>query len=188
MSYYKHTESTKPRRVTTRASTAKSWSHQPLTHAQKAKISIGARAAWDIHREVGLTTLDFEAWRHEETHVACGIASLREATNQHYRSIVGHFLKLQGKTKDAAALFQKTGRVKGSTEVSDTHENRETGLHLIQNFLKTTDEITWEYLLKITRDQFSTQDLNTLTAFQLQRLLFTLKARARAKKRKILFP
>jgi hypothetical protein len=69
----------------------------PLTKGQKATLCILAREAFDQEQPGE----DYEAWRHEQTRLACGISSLRAVQQQHYAGIKAHFLNLMGRTGEA---------------------------------------------------------------------------------------
>lgn len=178
MSYQKRQDSSspKPRR------TAAQWAQQPLTHNQKATLSMAARSAWEVQQKAGLADGDFETWRHDQTEVACGLRSLRDASNSHFRSILAHFLRLAGKEADAAKLWAKTGRVAGSSEVHDTHENREAARAILaQVVLGSSGKISDNYVAAIAKAKFGDADIYRLTARQLQDLTITVKARAQRK-------
>jgi len=178
MSYHKRQESpaSKPKR------TAAQWAKQPLTNSQKATLSMAARAAWDVQQKAGLADGDFDTWRHEQTEVACGIDSLRDATNSHFRAIMAHFLRLAGREDEAAKLWAKTGRVAGSNEVHDTHENRESARAILAQFiLGSGGKIHANYVAAIAKNKFGEGDVYRLTARQLQDLAVTVKARLQRK-------
>ena len=122
MSYYKRSEK-EPRRA--RKSAGKSWGdNAPLTNPQKGKLSMYAREAWDALDRAGLVDgEDFDDWKHTQTEIACGVNSFRLATNKQFRSIKGRFLRLAGKEAEAKKTLSTTGRVAGSKEQHDTHEN-----------------------------------------------------------------
>lgn len=184
MSYYDRNSSAQkpPRRRAAAAPATKavSWTNKRLDNGQKAKLSIAARVAWDIQSQAGLVDGKFDDWRHAETKVACGLESLREATNAHFRSILAHFFRLAGKIAEADAVWAKTGRVAGSTQVHDTHENREVARALIRDLVTGSNgRLHPAYVAAIARGKFGNEDLLALTAKDLQDLLFTLRARLR---------
>lgn len=180
MSYYDRASSSVTRRKRPATTGAAAWSNKPLSNSQKAKLAIAARSAWAAHTQAGLTDENFDDWRHAQTRIACGTESLRSATNQHFRSILAHFLRLAGKTSAAEAMWQKTGRVAGSNQIHDTHENRDTARALIRDLVANSHgRITDAYVAAIVRDKFAGTDYYNLTALDLQQLLYTLKARFR---------
>ncbi len=154
---------------------AKQWVTKPLSNTQKAELAIAARAAYDIQIEHGLTDAKFDAWRHQQTEIACGKSSLREATNRDYRSIKAHFFRLAGRESAAKEIWAKTGRVKGSEELHDTHENRELARALIRDKITASNgRINDAYVEAILADKHPGQTLLDLTASQLQNLLYTI--------------
>ena len=178
MSYYKRSEK-EPRRA--RKSAGKSWGdNAPLTNPQKGKLSMYAREAWDALDRAGLVDgEDFDDWKHTQTEIACGVNSFRLATNKQFRSIKGRFLRLAGKEAEAKKTLSTTGRVAGSKEQHDTHENRELKFKLIMG-LVSSGKIDAGLVTLKAQDKFGTMDLNTLTNKQLEGLYLTLKGRARA--------
>lgn len=162
---------------------AREWTAKPLSNAQKMRISIAARDAFKVLQHLGLDdNMKFDDWRHFVTKKCCGIASLKEATNNQFRIIYGTFLQLGGKEKEAQVFLGKTGMVKGSDELKDTHERREQARFLISNLIGKSDGlITHEYMVSIAADKFNNKPLADLTASQLQDLFITLNARLQAK-------
>ncbi|MBV5332131.1 hypothetical protein JZU54_00765, partial [bacterium] len=69
---------------------------------------------------------------------------MREATNQHFRSIEAHFARLCGNEKKAQSIWQKTGRVQGSTEAHDTHENREVARAILRDLVAASNGLISE--------------------------------------------
>jgi hypothetical protein len=161
---------------------AADWATAPLSPAQKAKLSIAAKAAWEIQREAGLTGDDAEAWRHEQVFIACGRAGLREATNKHFRSIEAHFAQLCGNEKQAQEKWSKTGRVQGSAEAHDTHENREAARAILRDLVAASaGAISEAYCETICRGKSAGKGLYQATALELQDVVKTISARVRAK-------
>lgn len=185
MSYHERTHAAKyPRKSAAKPRPAKAaagWSNKLLDNQQKAKLSIAQRAAYDVHQQAGLVDgMDFNAWKYQQTDIACGLESLREATNKHFRSILAHFLRLAGKEAEAAALWARTGRVAGSDQVNDTHENRDVARAIIRDLItKSNGRLNPPYVAAIAKGKFGEPDLDKLTAKNLQDLVFTLGARLR---------
>ena len=181
MSYYDRSrEDARPRRP----KTARNWAaSKALSHDQKAKLSILSKACWQIQVDAGIFDGTEKEFRHQQVEIATGKPGLTACSNADYRAIYGHFLKLQGNTKAAAEVYSKTGRVKGSTEVHDTHENHELAFHQIMSLIRISDgAITDSYADEMSRDMFSGSPIHKLTASQLQSLLFTLVERLRTKR------
>lgn len=178
MSYYdrNQAESSRPKRTPKRY--AASWTNQPLSNEQKAKLSIAARAAYEIQSEAGLVDAPLDDWRRDQTKIACGVASFRDATNTHFRSILAHFLRLSGRVEDAEKIWKTTGRVAGSNQIGDTHENREVARAILTRLVADSRGlISQGYVTAIAADKFPGKDLQHLTAGDLQDLVITIKAR-----------
>lgn len=176
--FTRQAESAKPDRKPA-VKVANNWVTKPLSNPQKAQLSIAARAAFDLQSEHGLTNdLGYDDWRHAETKVACGKESFRQCTNRDFRSILARFYALAGKEKEAAELWKKTGRVEGSQELNDTHENRELCRALIRDKIAASrGAINEAYVAAILRDQHQGKTIHDLTASELQNLVFTITAR-----------
>lgn len=182
MSYYDRSNSPDPRQAKPRPQRAQSWTTKLLSNEQKAKLSIAAKAAWDIQLKAGLVEGNFDAWRYAQTKIACGVESFREATNSHFRSILAHFLRLAGKTGESDAVWKKTGRVAGSTQVQDTHENREVARAIIRDMVAGSNgKISQAYVMAIVANKHPGVGPENLTARDLQNLVYTLKSRLRNK-------
>jgi hypothetical protein len=181
MSYYDRSrQEARPRRP----NSARNWAaSKSLSNDQKAKLSILAKACWQIQVEAGIFDGTEKEFRHQQVEIATGKAGLTACSNADYRAIYAHFLKLQGNAKAAAAVYAKTGRVKGSKEVHDTHENRELAFHQIMRLAQVSDgAITDSYAADLSSDMFAGSPIHQLTASQLQALLFTLVERVRSKR------
>jgi len=179
MSYYERNQS----RSRPPVKRAENWAKKPLSNPQKAKLSIAAKAAWQIQVTAGLDDGSFEDWKHAQNKIACGFESIRDATNSQFRSILGHFLKLSGKTSEAKKIWKTTGRVTGSSEIHDTHENRETARVIIRDIIeKSAGRINDDYVTAIITDKHAGRPYLDLTAKDLQQLVFTLKTRLRTLK------
>lgn len=177
-----------------------------LTNLQKSHLSQLAAKAYASMEKMDLIdnpsalsrSAHMTEWRHEETRKACGLASLKEATNSHFRSIKAHFLHLLGDDAGAFEMQMKTGKPYGRSEKKDTHESRETARHLIISELnhhyhrsrsphwcdaitENGGTITAPYVEAIARAQFQTDRLDSLTAAQLTRLLYTVRNRIAAR-------
>jgi hypothetical protein len=158
---------------------AQNWVTKRLTNPQKAQLSIAAREAFDVQSKHGLTgDQSYDDWRHAETKVACGKSSFRDCTNKDFRSILARFYALAGKEQEAAELWKKTGRVKGSDELNDTVENRELCKALIRDKIAASrGAINDAYVAAIVRNKHQGKTIHDLTASELQQLVFTITAR-----------
>lgn len=179
MSYFKREyDASKPARKPA-AKAAKNWATKPLNKDQKSTLIIAGKEAYNIQSEHGLTReLSFDDWRREQVHIAVQKAGLRECTNQHFRAILARFYRLAGRENEAAALYAKTGRVKGSEESGDTIENREVSLVLIQRLITESEgKINAAYVADIVFDKHQGKAIDQLTASELQKLVFTITDR-----------
>lgn len=158
---------------------SKNWATKPLTNTQKAALAIAARAAFDLQNKLGLTgDLNLADWRHEECKTACGLSSFRELTNTNFRSVMARFLALAGKPDEAKKMWAKTGRVQGSDEHADTHENREVAKAILRDLIASSQgRISDAYVAKIIRDKHPENTLENLPASALQKLIFTIQNR-----------
>lgn len=180
MSYYDRKYSYRDKADRRPQGRAADWNSNPLSNPQKAKIAIAARDAWEVQSRAGLADGNFDAWRHEQTRIACGVDSLRSALNKHFRSILAHFHRLAGHIREADALWSRTGRVAGSQQAGDTHENRETARALIRDMAAASRGLIGEaYIAAILRDRFAGRAVHELTAMELQQLIYTLRSRLR---------
>lgn len=153
-----------------------------LTKAQKYYLSSIAGAAWQIQQNAGLTTLTKDEWRHIEVAKVTGRPGLRECQNGHFRVLKAHFLTLSGDIA-AAVNPQPTGQT--GAYPGELIEDRETALNLIQAQLRESG-FHENYALKIARTTFHLLPgcgLASLNAAQLTALLFTLRSRARRRKK-----
>jgi hypothetical protein len=183
MSIYKRHEAESKTTRKPKPVAAQNWVTKGLTNAQKAQLSIAAREAYDVQSNHGLTDgISYDEWRHAETKVACGKSSFRDCSNREFRSVLARFLALAGREHDAASLWQKTGRVKGSEELNDTHENRELCLALIREKIKLSQGVINDaYVAAIIRNKHNGKTIHDLTASELQQLVYTITARLNKK-------
>ena len=160
--------------------------------------------AWEVQSRAGLADGDFNDWRHAETEKACGIASLRQCGNNHYRPILAHFLILAGKEVPALNKIITTGPVRANGDQEDTHEAREAMRAVILDELLAHGRrcdpnhadydmpiaaitqanggiITAAYVTKIAQAKCRGRSLNSLTAGQLRQILYTTRNRIAAR-------
>lgn len=184
---------------------------KPLSNAQKARLSILAREAFDLLDEHGLIDADgkslsarFKSWAAAEKVKAVGIASLTDCRNAHYRTLRGHFLGLAGKEDQEFKDYTRTGKVRDNGPETDTHERRENFRKLIMDELlahgrrcdprhpdfnqaiaETVAEkggvITGGYIVAIAKAKNKGRALDSLTATQLEQILITARNRIAAK-------
>ena len=179
MSYFdRSNQERQPRRQTA----ARQWADKPLSNAQKSTLARAAKAAFQVQCEAGLAEGSEEEFRRQQVLVACGKAGLREADNRHFRSILAHFQRLAGDEEKAKQTWAKTGRVAGSNEIQDTHENRETARAVLRDLIAMSGGAIGDaYVAAIVSQKFSGKALENLRASQLQDLVFTVTQRLRKK-------
>jgi hypothetical protein len=139
---------------------ADNWATTPLSNLQKARIAQLATQAFKTQKYI---EIPLEEWRRSEQEIACGRSSLRECTQVHFLSLVAHFQSLAGDSAAAKTTWSRTGRVKDSGIVHDTHENRQTAMAKITEALKAhkarmalADQppaVTYPYVLGIVKNQ-----------------------------------
>jgi len=139
MSYYDRQQQpgSAPRRRPPPA--ARQWASKAFTAAQKSRLAILAKEAWEIQCRAGLCETDELNFRHAQVAIATGRDGLRECGNSHFRSIKAHFLRLIGRHQEADALWAKTGRVRGSEEIGTPDENRETSKAVLRDLVRLSD-------------------------------------------------
>jgi hypothetical protein len=182
MSIYKRQADEKaPKTKKTPAATS-NWSKGLLSPAQIKKLATTAREAFEIQTNNGVTTDSFDDWRRAEMEVASGHRSFKTMSNNHFRSVLARFLALAGRTDEAAELWKNTGRVEGSQQIGDTHENREVCRAIIRDLIAASrGAIGDAYVAKICADKFSGATIHTATAAELQQLVFTLRKKVQSK-------
>lgn len=146
----------------------------PLDHRQKATLCILAREAF-LHTfgcpPDSPATLD--AWRHEETRKAIGLASLRHAAQPHYRPLLAHFLNLKGESGRAFDLIRQ-----------DQLREIQLAKAKLRQALATAKK-PWPYAEAICRHQNRGLTIDELTSEPpIWRLVFTITNRGNTAKRK----
>jgi hypothetical protein len=145
----------------------------PLSNRQKADIAQAARVAYDRWPERAAfealngeftATERFEAWRREEQVKACGLRSLRAATQAHYGRLLAHFQALGGRTAEAA-------RTRGR----DADNDRRVARYKLDQALRERG-LEVGYAAAICRTQFRCS-LAEASAKQLWKLVFTVRSR-----------
>lgn len=163
---------------------------QPLSNVQKAGLACLAREAFTVAKRRGAVDDDanFDAWRYAEHGKACDCPpfGLREAQNDQYRLLAGHFLVILGNAEAAFELFIGSG--------PEAEERRRMAYRLAAQVgilaktwgaqRKLTDaeaaRQAWAYALKIARDKSQGRPLDTLTARELRNVGFTILNRRSA--------
>lgn len=182
MSFYERerADGQQPRARKATAARAREWGRKALTTAQKTRLAMLVKEAYTVQEQAGLVDGDEKTFRHEQVAVATGKAGLRECDNSNFRAIKAHFLRLAGRENEAAAQWAKTGRVQGSEEIGDTHENRETALAVLRETIALSGGlVSEEYARTIAADQCGGREMEEMTASELQTLVYTVVQRLR---------
>lgn len=159
-------------------------SDQPLSKDQKTGLACLAREAFIVAKRRGAIDddADFDAWRYGEHGKACQCPpfGLREAKNDQYRLLAGHFLVILGNAEAAFELFIGSG--------PEAEERRRMAYRLAASvgiLAKTWGALrklpdaeaarqAWAYALKIARDKSGGRSLDSLDARELRNIGFTV--------------
>lgn len=137
----------------------------PLDDGQKAHICILAREAFEhVHGRPPSSQAEFDHWRRAEQERACGVSSLRAATQAEYKSIEARFLKIKGEAKAASRAAARAATEPARLAMFKLRDAlRERGL----------DE---SYAAAICRKQFK-RSLSEASERQLWCLVYTVRNR-----------
>ncbi|HMO99648.1 MAG TPA: hypothetical protein PKE26_11110 [Kiritimatiellia bacterium] len=144
-----------------------------LTREQKKRLVMLARAAYD--RAGCREGQSFEDWRHEQQLEACGLSSLRVATQRDFRAIRGHFRAIAGDKVGAFRDFVTSETGDASFALAKLRHECEAAGDVIERPV--------EYVQSISRSRFKTSDLKSLSSKQVWGLVFDLR-RAAQRRRK----
>lgn len=163
---------------------------QPLSNAQKNGLMRLAREAFQLAKQRGAVDddADFDTWRKAQHGAACERPpfGLREARNDDFRLIRGHFLVILGNAEAAFYAFIGAG--------AENEERRRMAYRLaaqVGTLAKTwgaqrklTDaeaaRQAWAYCLKIARDKAKGRPFDEMTAAEVRYLGFTILNRRSA--------
>ena len=146
----------------------------PLTREQKRRLVMLARTAYDrVGCREGQTFAD---WRHEQQQAACGLSSLRAATQRDFRTLRGHFRAIAGDKVGAFRDFL-------ASETGDAGFALAKLRHEIRNAADVIQDGE-RYVQSIARSRFKTSDLNALGAKQVWNLIFDVRRAAQRRRRK----
>ncbi len=167
---------------------------KPLSKKQLITLNIAITAAYKY--QMGMGVIDHQTidqWRHEQVMECVGCDGLRACNNSHYRKLVIHFERAQGKmvSWDRHILAGKPTREHAE---EDTFQNRDTKRALIHKDLQAhaaemarrgepDRTITALYVESLARAKFQAtqQQLAHLTVDQLRQLLITVRNRIAAR-------
>jgi len=163
---------------------------QPLSNKQKSDLMRLERETFTVAKRRGAIDddTDFDVWRKIEHGKACNRPpfGLREATNDEYRLLAGHFLVILGNAEAAFELFIGSG--------PEAEERRRMAYRLAasvgilaktwgaQRKLPDAEAArqAWAYALKIARDKSGGRSLDSLDARELRNVGFTILSRRSA--------
>lgn len=156
----------------------------PLSKLQKQILAQLARRAFNKAGAVARgrgeewdeSSAHFNEWRHEQVAKACGKAGLRCCDQMDYQIVRGHLLDLLGESGTAFNALVRGDR--------DNQERLQFRALIYQNIEKNKDiGMTVGYAYAICRNQFKCH-FNEASTQQLKNLLFTIRNRATAKRKK----
>jgi hypothetical protein len=121
----------------------------------------------------GTLTKAFADWCHTEQLEACGVASMKDCDQSHWRDLCGRALLLNGHSGQAFAMILKA---------TPGHADRELQLFLLEKALEHSEgKLTMGYAVVVARGKFKVRSLDDCTAKQLQQLVWTVINRGNAK-------
>lgn len=133
-------------------------------------VARGRQEEWDGGAE------HFDQWRHEQVEKACGKAGLRCCDQMDYQVVRGHFLDLLGESGTAFNALVHGDRA--------NQERLQFRALIYQNVERNKDlGFTMAYVQAICRRQYKCEFLEASNQ-QLKNLLFTIRNRATAKRKK----
>jgi len=151
----------------------------PLSNEQKRDLAMAAQAAWQVQTRLGLWAPadgDADAFRHAAAFDACGLASFRAMTQRHFLPVLGYFRTLAGgeaRRLLAHAALDDTRRALAKLQDECAACASEFG----------DDAGAWAYAQVLLRKIHKATPV-TATPRQVWQVLFTLRNRAAAIRRK----
>jgi hypothetical protein len=150
----------------------------PLSREQKRDLAILARRAFNKLYDIGQigAEMEFDAWRHQQVVQVCERTGLREARNEDYLTLQGHFLGLLGQT----ALAERR-----NTQAQ--MEPRRWALAKLRSECEAAADVidrAWEYAASISRGRFKTANIDELGEKQLWMLVFDIRRNAQRRRAK----
>ena len=148
-----------------------------LTPEEITRLVLLAKDAWQPLTGAGAIDEDFDAWRHREVLKAVRRNGLRDATHRDYKALRAHFLALAGKSVRAFKAAEKA-----APEVADAEQAR----WLLQQACREFSGAWPGYPAAICARQYrcALAEATPRQLAQLAQLLFTIRNRGRAKRRK----
>lgn len=174
------------------------WHFTPLSNDQKAILCILAREAFEASKRRFAVEdgVKYDDWRKAEQLEACGVESLREAKQNHFLLIRGHWFKIIGNLEQAFDDFLRAGDQNEATRqmkfrllgqiahLAEGLKNKHAKLAALapETPLLTSEQAAtraWAYAQSICADQFKCR-VEALDAKQLETFGFTVNGRAAA--------
>ena len=144
-----------------------------LSAKQKSVLCQVARRAFDYLVAKGqLAGIRFPDWRHESAERAIGIASLKLAGNQHYNRLLAYWEELAG----------ESGRAMDALVREQTDSKRQAEVVLLRELEQAS--LPLAYAEAISYGKFRRHICDT-DARECWQVVYTVKARIRAKARKV---
>jgi hypothetical protein len=145
---------------------------KPLSNQQKGVLAQVARRAYDrLVAGNEISNIKFDDWRRDECERAVGKPGLRECDNGHYNRLLSHFESLAG----------EDGRALNALVREQTEPKRQAEAVLLSELRKANLPLT--YAEKLARDKFRGVGVLDCDARQLWQLIYTVRNRAKAKRR-----
>jgi hypothetical protein len=151
---------------------------------QVRRLILQAQAAWRAQRKAGLCDESFDEWRHGALYDAVRKTSFRAVGQREFGIALGHFLKLAGGFE--------TRRTAGNRAISGRESTDEGDRRRALSALRSECDAlagafgrgqTWWYAESLFEKIHKTHS-DQATAKQIWQVLFTLRNRASAKRRK----
>jgi predicted NAD-dependent protein-ADP-ribosyltransferase YbiA (DUF1768 family) len=176
---------------------------KPLSKAQIKALQTEGSRAWRHETKLGLTSLDYNTWRHQEVWKCVRREGLSECHNGQYTKLSNHFRLIRGANTKAEP--QKWSKEKDDTDERRMHIIRQLATTLAHHARRvekpqTQEESQWAahanikggviteaYLMKMAQGKnpaeslTDTGDLIKLPASRLEQLLWTLNNRIAAR-------
>jgi hypothetical protein len=150
----------------------------PLSREQKRELAILARRAFNKLYDSGTISesTEFDAWRHQMTVQVCERDGLRQARNEDYLTLQGHFLGLLGQS----AMAQRR-----NTQAQ--LEPRRWALAKLRTECEAAADVidrAWEYASSISSGRFKTAQIDELGEKQIWMLVFDIRRNAQRRRAK----
>jgi hypothetical protein len=162
---------------------------KPLSRKQKAVICDLANQAFAAQEKWGQVSVPtgvsrsrvIEEWRRVKQIETVGLSSLTACDQRHFNSLVTVFAHLAGRSADA---FRSSMREDAPGQPAGEAESRRQALWQLQRNCAAFDYAYPEWPLAIARDKFRVHALDELSPKQLWQIVYTVRTRGFAKRKK----